>query len=218
MLRFFPWTGSWSPYSSRASRFGISSWRVMTVTPWARKGIQQLPLPFHKITDSVLHTLKARWQGNAICIRKKHFSAWNGIKSLAIYSELRCFFFFCLWTSLNGHWDKLLLVADCLFRNTATLYFVTATVISCSATVRRGKKTPCAFCSSLNSIIPHKFANVDWRYLNVQNPDFLIHLTAITVSPGPKPSSLNPCKPWSWSWSIWVVTLFEAFHSPDCGA
>lgn len=95
-------------------------------------------------------------------------------------------FFFCLWTSLNGHWDKLLLVADCLFRNTATLYFVTATVISCSATVRRGKKTLCAFCSSLNSIIPHKFANVDWRYLNVQNTDFLIHLAATYYS-----------KPWS---------------------
>lgn len=102
------------------------------------------------------------------------------------FTQSRGVFFFCLWTSLNGHWDKLLLVADCLFRNTATLYFVTATVISCSATVRRGKKTLCAFCSSLNSIIPHKFANVDWRYLNVQNTDFLIHLAATYYS-----------KPWS---------------------
>lgn len=57
-------------------------------------------------------------------------------------------FFFCLWTSLNGHWDKLLLVADCLFRNTATLYFVTATVISCSATVRRGKKRRVPFAAA----------------------------------------------------------------------
>lgn len=63
----------------------LSSWRV--TTRWhtlSKKRDSPTSAPFRKITDSVLHTLKARGQGNAICIRKKRFSAWNGIKSLTI--------------------------------------------------------------------------------------------------------------------------------------